>query len=172
MTEYLTIQQTERLVVRPLSILDVSAWRDFLGNTDATRHFPKEMQTPDFSEDWINKQLNRYKVDGMGLMALEDKLTGKLIGQCGLLHQTVDEFPEIEIGYHILPEFWGNGYATEAAKFFKELAFNSGISNSVISIIHPENVPSQMVASKNGMTKEKTTIHNGMKAYVFRAIRM
>ena len=168
MTEYLTIQQSERLIIRPLNQSDVETWKEFLSNERATKHFPDAMSTPDFAQKWIDSQLKRYNNKGMGLMALEHKLTGNLIGQCGLLTQEVDGVDEVEIGYHVMPQYWAQGYATEAAIFFKNFAFENKIADSVISIIHAENVGSQMVASRNGMTKEKTTIWRDMKAFVYR----
>lgn len=169
MTEHFTLQHTERLIIRRLTLTDIDTWKKFLSNEEATKHFPENYRTAEKAEWWIKNQLERYQVNGYGLMALESKLTGELIGQCGLLDQEVDGVNEVEIGYHVMPEYWAKGYATEAARFFKWYAFRNDIAKSVISIIHPENVGSQMVASRNGMTKEKTTIWKGGKAYIYRA---
>ena len=168
MNDYLKVHETDRLTIRPLNVGDVENWKSFLSNEEATKHFPSTMSNPNFAQTWIQGQLDRYDNGAYGLMALEDKETGQFIGQCGLLKQTIDDTEEIEIGYHIMPEFWAKGYATEAARHFKNYAFNNNISRSIVSIIHPDNVGSQMVASKNGMAKEKTTIYRDMKAFVFR----
>jgi RimJ/RimL family protein N-acetyltransferase len=59
---------------------------------------------------------------------------------------------EIEVGYHLLREHWGKGYATEAARVFRNYGFETTETPSIISIIHPDNLPSQRVAIRNGMT--------------------
>lgn len=67
----------------------------------------------------------------------------------------------MEVGYHLLPEFWGNGYATEAAQFFKSLAFENKLSEKLYSMIHEDNLPSKKVALRNSMSLErKTTLWN------------
>ena len=172
MDEYLTSQETERLVIRPLNQNDVSSWESFIADDSAFRYYPKTMKIDkDLAQSWVDRQLTRYSEDGFGLMALESKETGKLIGQCGLIKQEVDGQDEIEIGYHIIEEYRAKGYATEAAEFFKFFAFKELAVESVISIIHAENVASQMVASRNGMVKEKSTIWKDMKSFIYRAWR-
>lgn len=50
------------------------------------------------------------------------------------------------------------GYATEAARLFRDYAFEKAGATSVISIIHPENVPSQKVALRNGMQQAASNV--------------
>ncbi|MBT5403741.1 MAG: GNAT family N-acetyltransferase [Crocinitomicaceae bacterium] len=165
----LTNQNTERLSIRMLTENDIDSWELFLKDTDVFEYYPSTMQyNENYAHDWITKQIQRYQDEGFGLMALIDKESGVLIGQCGLIRQKLDGLDEVEIGYHIRKEYRGNGYATEAAKHFKKVAFNQLFLDSVISIIHPENIASQMVASRNGMTKEKSTLWQGMKSFVYR----
>jgi len=172
MKDHLNTQETKRLRIRPLNENDVESWKIFLSNPDATEHILIEEEiTDDLAQNWIKKQLKRYNDSGYGLMAIENKETGEFIGQCGLLAQEVAGVKEVEIGYHMLPEHWGKGYATEAAGHFKEYAFANNICESVIAMILPKNVGSQMVASRNGMNKEKTVMWRGMKAYVYRVNR-
>lgn len=100
--------------------------------------------------------------------ALIEKKSGKLIGHCGLLVQTVDEKTELEIGYSLLPEFWNRGYASEAAKKCRDFAFENKFSESLISIISKTNIPSQRVAAHNGMKLEKVTDYHGNAVFIFR----
>jgi RimJ/RimL family protein N-acetyltransferase len=106
-------------------------------------------------------------------MALIHRKTGELVGQCGLLKQTLDGRTELEIGYHIIPRFRGRGFATEAARAFKQYAFDNNLSDSIVSIIHVDNVRSQRVAEKNGMQRESKTeefgVMPGVPHYVYRA---
>ncbi len=77
--------------------------------------------------------------------ALIKKENYAFVGQCGLIH-TVDGVEELEIGYSLMPEFRGKGYALEAAKKCKDFAFENNLSDSLISIIHIDNKESEKVA--------------------------
>src|SRR5690606_21550114 len=103
--------------------------------------------------------------------ALIDKNTGNFVGQCGLLTQVIDGNTEIEIGYHLLPSYWGKGYATEAAMACKRYAFDHLNINSVISIIHVDNAPSQRVAERIGMQRDRKSVFKGIPVFVYEAER-
>ena len=61
-------------------------------------------------EEWV---IPGYK-NGLGLFVLIEKETGIRIGHAGLVKQEIDGKEEIEIGYWLLPQYWGKGYAREA----------------------------------------------------------
>jgi ribosomal-protein-alanine N-acetyltransferase len=90
-----------------------------------------------------------------------------LVGYCGFLHQEVDGEKEIEIGYRLHPDYWNKGIATEAARAVRDHAFRDLKLLRVVSLIHPENSPSQRVAEKLGMSLEKQTIYRGSLTNVF-----
>jgi len=92
----------------------------------------------------------------------------ELIGQCGLLLQNIDGVEELEIGYHVLPEHWGKGYAIEAARTWKDYAFKNRISPSLISMIHVDNKASRKVAEKNGMIVDKETVYKDLPVVIYR----
>ena len=88
--------------------------------------------------------------------------SGAFLGDCGLTVQRVDGIDEIEIGYHIRPEYQGHGYATEAASACRDLARDHFGVSHLIAIIEPANRPSQAVAENIGLTLEKrTNVHGG-----------
>ena len=64
------------------------------------------------------------------------------MGDCGLTWQLVDEVEELELGYHLLPEFQGQGLATEAATACVDLARARGVRR-LIAIIDPGNLASR-----------------------------
>jgi [ribosomal protein S5]-alanine N-acetyltransferase len=76
----------------------------------------------------------------------------ELIGDCGLTVQTVDGANEVEIGYHIHRDWWGQGLATEAAVACRDFGFERLLVERLISLIRPQNLPSRRVAEKTGMT--------------------
>ena len=95
--------------------------------------------------------MDRYASYGTGLQGLIAKDTGELVGLCGVLRQDINGTIEFEIGYHLIRKYWGKGYATEAARRFRDYAFENNIAESLVSIIHPLNFLSQNVAMRNGM---------------------
>jgi RimJ/RimL family protein N-acetyltransferase len=67
-----------------------------------------------------------------------------------------------------LPPYRGKGLATEAAIFFKEYAFDKGVTNSLVSMIHIDNLRSQRVAEKNGMYRERQLEYRNLPIYIYR----
>lgn len=162
---------TERLRFRNLELADAITWEEFLSNSEAVKFFPPVTGIKQGAVEWLEKSLKRYATDGFGLYALIEKNTNTFVGQCGLMIQEVDGIRELEIGYHLLPRFWKQGYASEAAIGCRDFAFKNHLADSIISLIVPENFPSQKVAQKNGMKKEAETEWRGTKVFIYRITR-
>jgi RimJ/RimL family protein N-acetyltransferase len=126
------------------------------------------------TQEWLDKQLFRYKNDGFGLLAVILKQSGQMIGQAGLSWQDIPNKRVIEIGYLFNRAYWGNGYATEAAAACKEYAFRECGFDEVFSIIRDINVPSMNVAIRNGMLVRERCVRRykdvDMPHYVFHTI--
>ena len=165
--------QSARLVTRKLSENDIPTWADFFADQEAVQYMPTYGLTSNMerSKHWIDKQLKRYEENRYGLQALIEKGTGNFIGQCGLLVQEVDGVNEFEVGYHIFKKYWGQGFATEAAKLFIDYVFDNDQTPSVISIIDKRNIRSQRVADKNHLAREKETSWNGLDVYIYRIVK-
>ncbi|MCW5909870.1 MAG: GNAT family N-acetyltransferase [Cyclobacteriaceae bacterium] len=162
-------RQTERLLFRAIDENDFSQWLKFFEDPRAHQYWVEEQDIPlRECEKWYAKQRLRYEQGRGGMNALIEKSGGRLVGHAGLLVQEVDGVEELEIAYSLLPEFWNKGYAIEAARKCKELAFENNFSSSLISIISESNLPSQKVAAKNGLIIDKRTIYHGNPVYIFR----
>lgn len=149
--------ETERLSTRLLGPGDIEAWLSFLQGEGSLDYLPFVAADRASAEWWIDRQMGRYERDGHGLVALILKGTGEFAGQAGLMTQHTEVGEELEIGYHLLPRFRGSGLALEAARAFKECVFGAGFAESVVSIIHVDNRPSQRVAARNGMERDYRT---------------
>lgn len=170
MPDYLLENQTsERLLFRKILPSDFDTWLPFYQDPKSTEFWeglpsdPIEACTTQF-----DRVFERYEEGSGGMNALIMKETGQLVGICGLLVQTVDEIEELEIGYSVLPKFWQQGFAIEAAMKCKTFAFDNNFASSLISIIHIDNIPSQKVALKNGMHLDKTTSYKDNPVHIFR----
>ena len=75
-------------------------------------------------------------------------------------------WPALEVGWTLGKEYWGQGYATEAARAALAYAFVTQNVDRMISVIHIDNVASQKVAARLGETKgERRDIASGGKTF-------
>ena len=160
------ILETERLQLRELKLDDANALELVLGDPIAMQYYPAAFDRQGV-EAWIEKNMARYQRDGYGLWAMLLKDTGELIGDCGCTLQEVERRNEVEVGYHVRRDLWGNGYATEAARACMAYAFTSLGAECVISIIRPENLQSRRVAEKNGLICKKIVFWHGYEHCIY-----
>jgi RimJ/RimL family protein N-acetyltransferase len=88
------------------------------------------------------------------MWAVTLKISGKLIGRCGLFDSVVDGQGETELSYLIDPDVAGHGFATEAAASLIEHGRHVIGLTRIIALIHPENTASIRVAEKLGFHYE------------------
>ena len=158
---------TERVRLRPFRSDDIDALAPIFADPVMMEWYPQPFPRQE-SELWILRNQRRYRQDGFGLWAMDLLATGELIGDCGLTIQRVDGVDEVEVGWHVKRELWGQGYATEAAREVVRYAFEEKKVQSLISLIRPENVGSWRVAEKLGMHVEKDTMHAKLRHRVYR----
>ncbi len=167
---YRDFQPSERIEYKPVTSDLAAQWTDFIKDEAVTRFFPLNDQLTliEQSENWILKQLNRYKDNQYGLLAMYLKDSKEFIGMSGLLTQQIEDSTELEVGYHLLPSFRGKGYAAEAASHFMKKAEKIDGFHSVVSIIDIHNIASIRVALKNGLIKEKELVWSGIPVFIYR----
>lgn len=151
------ILETERLVLREMEQSDFSALCTILQDKDVMYAYEHAFSNEEVHA-WLDKQINRYNIDGFGLWLVILKDTYEVIGQCGLTMQNIGNKDVVEIGYLFAKKFWHNGYATESAVACKNYAFNKLGIDEVYSIIRDNNIASQNVAKRNGMTRKSTIV--------------
>jgi RimJ/RimL family protein N-acetyltransferase len=163
------ILETPRLILREFRDDDADALARVLSDPETMRYYPAPYDRAGV-EEWIARNRRRYAEYGHGLWAMILKSTGDLIGDCGVTLQEVDGSREVEIGYHVRKDLWGQGLASEAACACRDWGFARLPVERIISLIRPENLPSRRVAEKNGMTVWKEIIWRGLPHLVY-AIR-
>jgi RimJ/RimL family protein N-acetyltransferase len=94
-----------------------------------------------------------YEKQGFGLWQVTRKSDGVAIGMCGLLKR--DPLPDVDIGYAFLPEFWGTGYAFEAAEATMGHGAKKFGLERVIAVVSVGNDPSIRLLEKLGMRFER-----------------
>ncbi|MDR2236406.1 MAG: GNAT family N-acetyltransferase [Chryseobacterium sp.] len=149
--------ETQRLILRPLE--DSDAERMFL--LDSNPEVMKYIGMPTLTEldetreviAFIRKQ---YTDNGVGRLAVVEKETGLLIGWSGLklLTQPINGYSNIlDLGYRFIPESWGKGYASEAAKASLDMGFNEMNASTIYAHAHSENESSNHILRKLGFKK-------------------
>lgn len=143
-----------RLTFRELSSCDVEALQVIFSDPVAMQFYP-DTKNREETRGWIDRCIVNYERFGHCFWAVLLK-TGEFIGQCGILYQNLRDRPENEIGYMLQPQFWGRGYATEAACACRDWAFTHFGYSEVISYIDPRNARSIAVAKRMGMTLQQS----------------
>ena len=153
------ILETERLYLREMNQGDFEALCKILQD-DETMYAYEGAFSNEEVQEWLDRQISRYRKWGFGLWAVILKETDEMIGQCGLTMQPWKDREVLEIGYLFNRMHWHTGYAVEAAKACKVYAFEILKAEEVCSIIRDTNTASQKVAQRNGMcVKDSWTKH-------------
>ena len=150
------ILQTKRLILRHLTLEDLDELFALYQDPEIRRYFPDGVLNYKDTKEELEWHMNGHpRHPELGLWATIHKETGQFIGRCGLLPWEIDGKLEIEIAYLLDKHFWHQGLATEAAKGIMEYGFQELHLSRLICLIDPENIPSQRVAERIGMTLER-----------------
>ncbi|HEX8251456.1 MAG TPA: GNAT family N-acetyltransferase [Pyrinomonadaceae bacterium] len=163
--------ETERLLLRMYSADELETVYSMITDADVRKFLPAK--TPPSKEDILASlpiRLDFWTARGFGQLGVFEKDTGKLTGYVGIA--PLDQTPEIEIYYGFFKQFWGKGYATEAAKALLRFGFEEARLEKIVGAAHPENFPSQNVLKKIGLKQEKQLRHlYGIDSVYFSLLR-
>ena len=109
------------------------------------------------SDDLVRVIKSHFRTFGFGLFAMERRSDGTLLGFTGLaaVPFTAHFTPAMEIGWRLGSQYWGNGYATEAAKEVLRFAFEEAALEELVSMAIPANTPSTAVMRRIGMHHDR-----------------
>ena len=160
---------SERIDYLPLSKADTQDWVAFFENNPMLPYvgISKPGDPREEAGKWVDRQLNRYKDNGWGYLKMVHKETKEVVGHTGLLLRLIDGENLLEIGYSIKPQYWRQGYGSEAALCLKAYMQEHQVRPKAISIIHFDNIGSQKVAERNGMKRGRAWEYMGMPVYIY-----
>ena len=141
--------KTERLLLREMSEDDYHALYKVLADANIMQHYPYFFDGIKV-KNWIERNIERYRIFGFGLWAVCLKDTGEMIGDCGLTMQIINGQIKPEIGYHIRADKQRKGYAKEAAIAVRDWTFHNTPFNVVYSYMKYTNEPSAKTAISYG----------------------
>lgn len=153
------------MVIRLICKNDLKALYSLLSNKEVMRYSAYGPYSKKQTEDWISFIQDYYINYPLGMMAVTEKSNNKLIGICGLMPLDKDS-PEYEIGYRMLPNFQGKGYATEAAIAVRDYASEIGFTK-FIAYIEEENKSSIRVSEKIGMKFLRHDTYKGIPVLIY-----
>jgi RimJ/RimL family protein N-acetyltransferase len=146
---------TERLVLREWRQTDKVPYAVLNGDPEVMRHFPFVL-TAQQSDEMVDRMAVKWETDGCGLWAVERRDSGQFIGFTGLVvpNWQAAFTPCVEVGWRLMRQHWGNGFAPEAA--LAALAFGFDHlelpGDEIVSFTTMQNVNSQRVMQKIGMS--------------------
>jgi ribosomal-protein-alanine N-acetyltransferase len=158
----MTKLQTERLLLRPLVEADVDALHIFWNDPAVRRYLweGKAISTEQVREVVADSERN-FEVLGAGYFAVELlENPGELIGFCG--YRRFEDSEQPELLYGLLPEFWGKGFVTEAARAVLGMGFDSCRMRRVIASTDTPNQRSVQVMQRLGMCFEERREYHGL----------
>ena len=154
--------ETSRLFIRPFQESDRSILVSLLMNT----FFMEFSSTGGMNYDDANLRFDQILEQGhnnIGKQALGIKNSSEIIGYCGLEPFFIRDKNELELGFRLMPNYRGFGYATEAAK-----AILSSSKESVFAYVNPLNFKSVNVLTKLGFTLVGEYSHNEKTDHLYK----
>jgi len=153
------VLETERLYLREWVPDDWVRFKPLVTDPDVIRYIH---QGDPWTDERIQRRILEYiefgQTRGWHLWAVIHRADSRLIGFCGF----ADYFlPDVEIGWRLLPEYWGRGLATEAARATLDYGFRTWNFPRVISVAQTPNRASIRVMEKLGMTYDGKFEHHG-----------
>lgn len=161
--------ETERLRLRMFRESDFPIYEQWCARMEIMRYLGGK--TFDRLVAWrhLAYLVGHWELLGYGYYAVEEKASGNLIGRAGFTNHA--GWLGFELGWTIVPEYQGRGYATEAARMLLPYAFGALEQSRVMSLIHPDNAPSRRVAEKLGQRIEGETEVLTMPVLIYAARR-
>ena len=146
---------TDRLLINRITIDDAGFILELMNDKDWIKNIgDKGLRTIEDVQAYIqNRFLKTYIESNYGFYTMNLKNTLQIIGIVGLVDRK--GIDHIDIGYGILPEFRGKGYAFEAAKAIYDYGYQELNLEKIVAIVNPDNLPSIKLLSKLGLEFEK-----------------
>ena len=140
--------ETSRLTLRRFRAADSDTVARWNADPEYTRHL-SGVQSREQSDEAFDRWDRHWAEHGFGLLAVEWRETGELIGRTGPQYHRV--WPgDPEIGWALYPDWWGRGIATEAGRASVAWAFGELGFHRVVSITTEPNIASLNVMAKLG----------------------
>ena len=160
--------ETERLILRERTMEDLEDCIEMDCEEEVVKYIPEVRELLNSQNEhiaFVKKRIETKYPIGLGYWTIESKVNNREFIGWILLIPVDNVGPEIEMGWRLKRDYWGAGYATEAANVILNYAFNTVDLKSVVADIHQLNQGSIRVAEKLGFTVE-TSVNGNADHYV------
>ena len=143
---------TARLRLRGWGDRDREPFAALNADAEVMAHFPSTLSRVT-SDMLVDGTVEGWNVNGFGLWALELVEDGRFLGFTGLARPSFEAHftPAVEVGWRLVRDAWGHGYATEAARAALEFGFVEAGLDEIVSFTVPANDRSRAVMERLGM---------------------
>ena len=144
---------TDRLLIRPWRHEDAPRLLDIQSRVEVVKWLGDGPPQPMRDLDEAHARIDRWSTRGLpplGVWAIERRADGVVVGTVLLVTLPNAEAGEVEIGWHLHPDSWGQGYASEAGRAVLRHGFESGLLE-ILAVTHLGNVRSQAVMGRIGL---------------------
>lgn len=139
--------ETPRLLLRLPRLEDLGPWAEMMADPEAAK-FIGGVAPRSVTWRGLMTMIGSWQATGFGMFSVIEKSSGQWVGRLG--PWMPDGWPGTEVGWAIVRDCWGRGYAPEGAEAATDWAFEHLGWTDVIHSIDPANVASQVVARKLG----------------------
>jgi RimJ/RimL family protein N-acetyltransferase len=149
---------TERLVLRRWRPADLAPFADMNADPVVMQHMARTLTRTD-SDAFVGRIEAEFEACGFGLWAVEIPGTAPFIGYVGLHRVPFDApfTPAVEVGWRLALQFWGHGYATEAARAAVRYGYEEVGLDEIVSFTTPGNVAAWKVMERLGMRRDPSS---------------
>jgi RimJ/RimL family protein N-acetyltransferase len=165
--------ETVRTVCARMRMDDVPDMLRLLRDPRVAGHLWPEIGIPteQMVIDGAAQKERHWERHGFGLWVQRDKDSGELVGRGGLQWTYVGGRDEVEVAWAVVPELWGQGYATELAEASIETAFGALGLDEIVAFTLPHNTASRRVMEKTGFELERDIVYAGLAHVLYRIRR-
>ena len=152
--------ETERLILREWEDRDRGPYATFNADPEVRRYYYPELKTAAETNAMVDDMIADLARDGFSFLPVERKSDGAFIGEIGLTRidqLTMDAMERpcpVELGWFLGRAFWGQGYATEAARAWVDHAFGVLKFPELVSFAQAGNSASIRVMERLDMTRD------------------
>lgn len=169
MPEYPELLTTERLALSRIRADELPDYLAFYSNEQTTATLGG-VRAEDWVRQWLNRQIEHWEQNGFGLWTMRARASGAFAGRGGIRHVQIEGQDEVEIGYGLLPEYWGQGLAVEMSREALRLGFELLGLESIVSFTLPTNRRSRRVMEKLGLRYERDVIWADLPQVLYRIV--
>jgi RimJ/RimL family protein N-acetyltransferase len=163
--------ETPRLIIRAHALTDFDAYVALWADPHVVRFITGTPFTREASWSRFLRHPGHWQHMGFGFLAIEEKETGRFIGEAGFHDMRREMTPSIEgtleAGWALSPSVHGRGYGFEAMQALVGWADAAFPGRRMTCIIDPANLASQRVAAKLGFREIVRTTYHGSETILF-----